>query len=315
MKADSRQEELRIVEDYSRAVQKNRRKLNSIDGWCQNNLGVSFADVIRAEPNLLLNLRDQLRVLKAQGIKLSTSDADYLKDNLYKTLGRSHKGSMSAKEILLSNLDVTVCPYCNRNFIYTIGNRHKKDFVATCELDHFLPKSQYPLLAVSFYNLIPSCHFCNHTKGEHDLKAFYPYMITPKETGQIRFTYWPKGTDYCTNKDSLDVDIIISPKRIKAPANWQAWSADNIRKDIDKLNLPQLYSKHNDVAQKILLKYLVTDENYIDDIYMNFRQYFISRDEVRNLMLDSPGVLFKAADEPLGKLKMDILAECGATMM
>lgn len=29
------------------------------------------------------------------------------------------------------------------------------------ELDHFLPKSAYPLLAVDPSNLVPSCHFCN----------------------------------------------------------------------------------------------------------------------------------------------------------
>jgi hypothetical protein len=29
------------------------------------------------------------------------------------------------------------------------------------EIDHFYPKDKYPFLAVSFFNLIPSCLTCN----------------------------------------------------------------------------------------------------------------------------------------------------------
>ena len=79
-----------------------------------------------------------------------------------------------------------ICPYCNRNFtpIVTIRNLDK----ARPELDHFIPKSIFPMFAVSFHNLIPSCHCCNHNKGSENIihvgkegrlsyKILHPYIL------------------------------------------------------------------------------------------------------------------------------------------
>lgn len=53
---------------------------------------------------------------------------------------------------LIFELGLKVCPYCNRSYVhpyYSSGGKTRAD------IDHFLPKSQYPYLALSFYNLIP----------------------------------------------------------------------------------------------------------------------------------------------------------------
>ncbi|RSM32528.1 hypothetical protein C5B78_02320 [Aeromonas salmonicida] len=64
-----------------------------------------------------------------------------------------------------------VCPYCNNNKIGIIKKeaRINGSSLMLFELDHFYPKSMYPFLALSLYNLIPSCHDCNATiKKEKD---------------------------------------------------------------------------------------------------------------------------------------------------
>lgn len=57
------------------------------------------------------------------------------------------------------------CPYCNYEAITVITratakktNGKEKAYV---EADHFFQKSKHPFLALSFFNLIPSCHNCN----------------------------------------------------------------------------------------------------------------------------------------------------------
>lgn len=65
---------------------------------------------------------------------------------------------------LLTSLGVKVCPYCQRNYItsYTLEeNKEDKVEKATADLDHFYPKKDYPFLALSLYNFIPSCSICN----------------------------------------------------------------------------------------------------------------------------------------------------------
>jgi len=61
------------------------------------------------------------------------------------------------------------CPFCG--------------FGEVCEVDHFLPKSEFPIYSVLTYNLIPACHLCNHGKsasyasscGEQTLHPYYDH--------------------------------------------------------------------------------------------------------------------------------------------
>ena len=86
----------------------------------------------------------------------------------------------SISDNLAEDLELNVCPYCNRNFI-----NQKRGI----ELDHYFSKSQYPLFAISFYNLIPCCHSCNNSKSDEPLapdKLPNPYEISTSNL-PIRF--------------------------------------------------------------------------------------------------------------------------------
>ncbi len=57
------------------------------------------------------------------------------------------------------NIEVHTCYYSNIDFI----NKFKKDKETKngFTLDHVLEKANYPFLALSLYNLVPSCYVCN----------------------------------------------------------------------------------------------------------------------------------------------------------
>jgi 5-methylcytosine-specific restriction endonuclease McrA len=82
---------------------------------------------------------------------------------------------------LCKNSRYTLCPYCHQNFAFTII-KDQRGFRPT--LDHFYPKSLYPYLAISLYNLVPACQVCNSSlKGE--INFFYVRHLHPlhKEAG------------------------------------------------------------------------------------------------------------------------------------
>lgn len=87
---------------------------------------------------------------------------------------RSKKGKDCRRSVIanfVSDLQLNVCPYCNRNFVNQKGG---------VEIDHYFCKSKYPLFTLSFYNMIPCCHSCNHSKGSENLAPSYlpsPYEI------------------------------------------------------------------------------------------------------------------------------------------
>jgi len=55
-------------------------------------------------------------------------------------------------------LKVKVCPYCNAQFTLTINPSHDKTEggPSRAELDHFVPKNEYPIFSMSLYNFLVS---------------------------------------------------------------------------------------------------------------------------------------------------------------
>lgn len=84
---------------------------------------------------------------------------------------------------LADSLQVTVCPYCNRHYTFTVDSTWK----IRPQFDHFYPKSAYPYLALSFYNLIPCCPVCNHIKREKRIEQ-NPYISGFNNDCHLRLT-------------------------------------------------------------------------------------------------------------------------------
>ena len=82
-----------------------------------------------------------------------------------------------------TELKIYTCYFCNIEFInkFKISDGKSKN---GCTLDHYLKKSDYPYLALSLYNLIPSCYVCNSkVKGKintKDTKKFYNFSPSSK---------------------------------------------------------------------------------------------------------------------------------------
>jgi len=91
---------------------------------------------------------------------------------------------------LAESLDINTCPYCNRNYTNTVIRSNGAKLTRP-QFDHYLDKATNPLLAVSFYNLIPSCSICNSSiKGtaKFNLNDYlHPYI--DNNVNDIRFTY------------------------------------------------------------------------------------------------------------------------------
>lgn len=110
--------------------------------------------------------------------------------------------------IFVKTLDLKTCPYCNRNYTFAVDENSGK---LRPEIDHFYPKSIYPFLAMSFYNLIPSCSICNHTKKDKvKLDLLNPYELKKND---FKFTYIPKDISFFNvenekyNFDSFEIEI------------------------------------------------------------------------------------------------------------
>lgn len=176
---------------------------------------------------------------------------------------------------LCSKLNINVCPYCNRQYIFTVGSAKKKR--TRPEIDHFFPKALYPYLACSLYNFIPSCHICNHSKSDDGENIIYPY----EEDFGKDFPFHVKF-----DKDSGESDNLIDIKNAhvffeKVKCRGLKSTTDEcrickrtpkIKASIETFHLGEIYNEH-----KIDLK----------DLFDRYRNYSKPKiDEITKLILN-----------------------------
>ena len=67
---------------------------------------------------------------------------------------------------IINQLGIKTCVYCNAQYAFSYDNG--RNSFRNYEIDHWMPKSKYPYLCTSFFNLQPSCPKCNKSKSNKD---------------------------------------------------------------------------------------------------------------------------------------------------
>ncbi|HBG3257033.1 TPA: hypothetical protein KP562_001216 [Clostridioides difficile] len=188
------------------------------------------------------------------------------------------------------SLGIRVCPYCNRQYITPVYSSSGK---LRADLDHFLPKNEYPFFSMSLYNLIPSCKFCNSSlKGakEFDFDSLNPYECNIDD--YIKFEI-----DLASNTKN----IIVSPIKDK----------DKAKDYLNMFKIEALYNYHRNQASDLLKKKLIYSDEYLENMYKYFGNSFSSFDEMKELVIGYTILKENINDEPLAKFKRDISKQLG----
>ena len=300
-KNDKLQEKL-IREKFCDINLQNRQpgKISKLNTWCaahfpqkRNGEPYTIQDVIVASPEKLMELKNHLDSnddLETINQELSSVRQGHVRGSYY-IIGTLYENmEEAAKRFLIESLDIAVCPYCNRNYIFSSKN------VNTCQLDHFFSKEKYPIFAASFYNLIPVCGTCNHLKSNH-LFMYYPHM--KEDTDYIlRFSYKIKGSDYYKNKESLEVILTDI--------------SDEYREQIDYLKLQEIYQGHKDVLVDIIKKRTIFPDTYLTALAEKFPS-LVSIQSAKELVYGVPLSKESQGKRPLSKFTQDILDEINKT--
>lgn len=209
---------------------------------------------------------------------------------------------------LAKKISVNVCPYCNRTYTLILGDDFDKG--TRFEYDHFFNKSDYPYLALSFYNLIPSCHVCNSNfkkKSDFSLKNnIHPYIEGFSDN--IVFSVAPRNVNFINGSSS---SYRIKLKKGKSTI----WNNDKVKasfKNISTFQITNLYNMHKDYVDEIIQKSIVYNSDYITSLYQTFGgSLFRSEDDVKRFVLGNYIDEKSYPKRPLSKLTADISKELG----
>ena len=226
----------------------------------------------------------------------------------YKNFFEQSKRDWGA-DILFNKLNINVCPYCNREYIFNvILNDGKVKKLA--EIDHFLPQGVYPYFSCYLYNFVPSCLLCNHGKKSKIRGIIYPYNQEFGDAGKFNIKL-NKNADFDFPLNIHDIQIRLKLKGSK-----------EIRHQILKSNkmfciLP-IYNDHKIEIRDLLKRYNLYGMNKCKSLYKYFDfEKKISSEQIpkyfRDLLLGLP-LESEEKQYPLRKFKEDIIEQLDAAM-
>ena len=169
--------------------------------------------------------------------------------------------------------------------------------LAKLELDHHFPKSRYPFLCTSFFNLFPSCSACNRSKSTRD-SYFQLYTENPAETESFVFKLDDSSViNYWKSHDSNDLIV-----------RFDVTNGDsNLLENHNEMFCVQgIYDTQKDIIEELLHKKVAYSEMYSKDLVKSFEKLFSDTSIIKRLLLGNyvnPDEIHK---RPMSKFIQDI---------
>ena len=266
-------------------TQKNKveylKNIRAINKWCLKNISVSgkkysLPDVIKADYS---EIAETANMYNSRQIKMPKKYKKFIIDTLYK--------QRFPRKEFVEELQVTVCPYCNRNFVNSTYKR------TMCDLDHFYDKETYPILAVSFHNLVPVCHACNHAKASNAI-SYSPHNTKFNTDDLLSFDFYIGGIDYWVDNKQIGIEIDCSRE---------------LESNVQELKLREVYQIHSDIVQECIKKAIMFNPDYMTDLFNTYNGLFESEEELYRIVFGNYMEESSYGKRPLSKLTKDILSK------
>lgn len=201
-------------------------------------------------------------------------------------------------------LELKACVYCNAN--YTISDSDGEGYY---DLDHWKPKSFYPFLCISFYNLQPSCPSCNRRKSASDIPFFGLWDDTAGcNLDVLRFKLEERSlVNYLVFLDKEDLKVELKP------AN--AWSQlqNDIRDNTEqRMHIEARYAEHNDYTEEIVWKSKIYNASMIQSLRdSKFSALIPNQADLERFILGTYSDPDDIHKRPLTRLSIDIAKQLG----
>lgn len=184
---------------------------------------------LEACENLIIQAESEFKAKITTGYIYTILSEDTVNGNVTaKELENVYTQRMAKKDVpgriiydkIISAPKYGICPLCSHRTVET--------------LDHYLPKSEFPRLATTPINLIPSCFTCNRGKltsvpSRPEEETLHPYF------DNIEVDEWLSARVNKTNPPTVTYFV-------KPPSNWSDLLKERVKFHFDSFLLNSLYS-------------------------------------------------------------------------
>lgn len=214
----------------------------------------------------------------------------------YEFFAKKSKHSYDAYE-LAANLDIRTCTYCNRQYTSTVISE-KGIKLTRPQFDHWYPKTKFPFLALSFYNLIPSCSTCNGSIKRDEIfrtdSHLHPYLRFVDEN-DFKFSY----EHSIKSRNGIKVKLIYPSDDII------------VKRTMKSLKIEEIYNAHTDEIKDLIKLRKMYSDRYLSILSKNtYKGLKMGKEELYLLAFGTHFNEKNFSKRPLSK-KKDLLKELG----
>ena len=196
-------------------------------------------------------------------------------------------------------IGIKTCIYCNSQSAISVRKSNGK-ITARFEVDHYYPKSHYPCLSTSFFNLYPSCGECNGRKSKN-LVEFKLYTADPKETNSSVFSF------------ELDKASLVKYKVNGNQENLKIRFIEPLNTGFNKsFAITGIYNTQKDLTEELVIKSMIYTEKYKESLRTSFKKLYKHKVGMSNrLIIGNYTDIKDIHKRPMAKFTQDISRQLG----
>lgn len=269
------------------------------------NIIIKYDEILNADPTKMeLLIKDFNLILPLSKINEKVFGNEFkFNESIVKAMRYEDMRSVEYPQYLL-NSDLRTCVYCNSQTTHSFESiyyskkkkKKRKKIISKLQLDHYYPKSKYPFLSTSFFNLYPTCANCNLAKG--DEKALFE-LYTNGNNLEV-FNFWIE------DQSLLDYWLSLDLKKIKINLETTNGDVALLQNHNELFQIQKVYDSQKDVGEELIWKSKANPTAYKYQLNKIFNKIFPDPSIIDRMIIGNyskPEEIFK---RPLAKYTQDI---------
>jgi hypothetical protein len=176
-------------------------------------------------------------------------------------------------------IGIKACVYCNSQLTVSfdapkfvnkkkVKKNTKKTIISKAkhQVDHYIPKADYPFLCISLYNLYPVCASCNNSKKENRiLFELYSNDVNKIHKSDFEFQFEDGSvSDFLLSRNIDDIKFTFIEPDV----------TEEFYKFKELFDIEGIYETQKDVAEELILKSEIYKDSYKETLIDSFPDIF-----------------------------------------
>lgn len=193
---------------------------------------------------------------------------------------------------------IKACVYCNSQ-LTIIYKQTNGDYDARLEIDHHYPKSIYPYLSISLFNLYPCCSSCNRRKSKIPVNfKLYTDDITRLTKSEYQFQISPSSKcDYLLSKDPEKIEISFVDNST-VPIGFKSTQ--------DVFGVKEIHETQKDLIAELIIKDQIYNDSFKKLLQNNFSKLALSQKDFQRVIVGNYTDDRDIHKRPFSKMMMDV---------